>query len=330
MRRKAILIGLVAAMTIVVAAITALPTSAKPDFGGVCGSCHTADATVSASVTETGSGGGTTTYSFSISGPYAGQIGFGVFNSAGAKVASGTQSSGSFSVANGDTYTFYGVNKDKASMSGFASRSLAPSASVTPTPTATTPPTTSIITPTETVTPTQPVTKSREIEGIIQTIDGSVWTVNGITVTVPVAITGSAPTVGAKVELRVVLDFNGQLVALKVEVQSADEDQTVGTKHKEDEDTTPRTKDATKIRADDREDENDDDGQAMRNASNTSASAIMLKLERSGDRAEHGDKVQRGRGGQALARNDKGKSEQRDGHGIQGGAGEEGRGSGKK
>ncbi len=121
MKRKAIALAL---LTLAISAALAVVTTpvasvhANPTQTSACSTCHTANANVKVTVTQANA----TTWNYTITGPYTGNSGYGVFNSGGTKVASALGSSGSFTIASpSGTYTFYGVNKDPSSMKGYSS-----------------------------------------------------------------------------------------------------------------------------------------------------------------------------------------------------------------
>ena len=239
MRRKTVLLGSMALVAVIFMAITAMPASAFPAKTSACSACHVGDSAVSVSVNVASSGATFTTYSYSITGPYSGASGYGVFDASGAKVAGDYGASGTFSVANGGSYTFYGLNKDPANMNGYASTTLNPAASATPTPTivppaptTTVPPTPTTVPPTTTPVPSPvPSSDETQIEGILQSVDGNIWVIDGITVTVDVSTTvdGGTPTVGSKVEISGITAADGTVIAQKVEAKQAEDENHTAT-----------------------------------------------------------------------------------------------------
>ncbi len=121
MKGKAIVLGLMTSAFAAVLALTytpAAPVLAYPSQTSACSDCHSRSAKVKVTVTQVNA----TTWNYTVTGPYSGNSGFGVFDSAGTKVASGYGASGSFTLASPTgTYTFYGVNKDPSSMKGYSS-----------------------------------------------------------------------------------------------------------------------------------------------------------------------------------------------------------------
>ena len=215
MRRKPIILGIVAAASVLVLAATAAPASAKPTYSNACSGCHASDSGVSVSLNATSSGATDTTYAFSISGGGS-AFGYGVFDSAGTKVASGRNASGTFTVPNGGSYTFYGVSKAGGSMQGSTSATLNPTASSTPPPSSTP--------PSQGSSQVSSVADWR-IKGKLEGVNGETWTISGIAVTVNVSSTvrGDDPVVGSRVKAKGIILPGGTLLAEKVKVKTAEQ-----------------------------------------------------------------------------------------------------------
>lgn len=149
MLRKSVV--LLAIFAIVGVAVFRQPDTAKayPNKTSQCSNCHDLDANVKATVTQSSG----LTYSFAITGPYNQADGWAVFNSSGTNILNGLAASGSFTLPAAGTYTFWGVNKDSASMNGSVSVTINATA---PAPTATAtrvPPTATPVPPTATTVP---------------------------------------------------------------------------------------------------------------------------------------------------------------------------------
>lgn len=140
---------------LVIVTALASPAQSVPSFSSACGSagCHTPDATVSISVTTASQTATTITYAVSGSNIHSAGTGWGVF-SGGTKVASGN-GNGQFTVAkDGTTYTVYWVDKDGATMAGYASTSVTAPMPTTTTTQATTTTTQATTTTTQATTTT--------------------------------------------------------------------------------------------------------------------------------------------------------------------------------
>ena len=215
MRRKPIILGIVAAASVLVLATTAVPASAKPTYSNACSGCHPSDSGVSVSLNATSSGGTDTTYAFSISGSGS-AFGYGVFDSAGTKVAGGSNASGTFTVPNGGSYTFYGVSKGGGSMQGSTSATLNPTALSTPPPSSA---------PPSQASPQVSSVADWRIKGTLEGVNGETWTISGIAVTVNVSSTvrGDDPVVGSRVKAKGTILPGGTLLAERVKVKAAEQ-----------------------------------------------------------------------------------------------------------
>jgi hypothetical protein len=100
-----------AALSILTVALTFAPAAfAKPTYTDLCSRCHSADPSVTVTVTSNGCSGNFANYTVNVSNTYSGNEGWGVFN-AGTKVTGALLSaSNRFSVAAGSSYTVYGVS----------------------------------------------------------------------------------------------------------------------------------------------------------------------------------------------------------------------------
>lgn len=213
MRRKPIILGIVAAASVLVLATTAVPASAKPTYSNACSGCHPSDSGVSVSLNATSSGATDTTYAFSISGGGS-AFGYGVFDSAGTKVAGGSNASGTFTVPNGGSYTFYGVSKAGGSMQGSTSATLNPTAPSAPPPSSA---------PPSQASPQVSSVADWRIKGTLEGVNGETWTISGIAVTVNASSTvrGDDPVVGSRVKAKGTILPGGTLLAEKVKVKTA-------------------------------------------------------------------------------------------------------------
>jgi len=95
-------VGLMAAFA---STAQAYPTQTSP-----CSGCHSADSAVGVTVSQTANDGTSATYSVTVADPY-GMNGWGVF-SGSTKLAGTAAGTGTFTVADGASYTVYGVSAD--------------------------------------------------------------------------------------------------------------------------------------------------------------------------------------------------------------------------
>ncbi len=149
--KKKMLAAVLAVSMIALMAAFATSAQAFPSKTVACTGCHSKSTTVKISAVQTANTGGRATYRITVTGPNSLQ-GWAVL-SGSTNLAHATAGSGSFTVADGKTYTIWAVSKTSSSMPYSNSLSIspvAPPAPPTPTPTPTPVPT---ATPTPTSTP---------------------------------------------------------------------------------------------------------------------------------------------------------------------------------
>lgn len=146
---RRITIGIPALLAFILAAAFATPAMASPDSGR-CSGCHTLSTAVGVTATQTGNNGTTATYSVAVSSTNSAK-GWAVYQGT-TRIAYGSGASGTFSVANGQTYTVYGASSGSSRVyNSISITPIAPTPPPTPTPT---PDPTPAPTPDPTPTPT--------------------------------------------------------------------------------------------------------------------------------------------------------------------------------
>ena len=114
------LVGITGLLVFRMQSVAASPFSAQT---APCANCHVAHTQVRVFANPTTRENGTSTYMYTIVGPYPGAFGLGVFKD-GTKVSESWGPIGSITLSDDAVYTLYAVNKDPNSMAGFAVTSV--------------------------------------------------------------------------------------------------------------------------------------------------------------------------------------------------------------
>lgn len=106
--------------------------TALPNYSSLCSNCHSASSAISVTANPTGSSGGTTQYTISVSNSAnAGSIGWAVFNGS-SKVSAASGSGTSIALTQGVTYTIIGAGLDGSNNTISKSISVTPQAPTPP------------------------------------------------------------------------------------------------------------------------------------------------------------------------------------------------------